>query len=68
MATGVILDEITTKGTQNQSWLCRGTVGSIHREFHWLKDKQGIGEHGELLAEPFPSVLRKDVCYSATVL
>ena len=48
------------KGAQNKSWLCRGTAGSVHGEFHLLKDKQGIGQHGELLGEPFPRVLWKD--------
>jgi len=56
------------KGAQNQSWLCGGSAGSIHGELHLLKDKQGIGQHGKLLAEPFPSVLRKDAYYAATVL
>jgi len=33
-----------------------------------LKEKQGIGLHGELLAELFPRGLRKDAHYAATVL
>jgi len=56
------------KGVQNQPWPCGGTAGSVHGEFHWLKDKQGIGQHGELLAELFPRGLRKDAHCAATVL